>query len=639
MFPSWGVLFLALGWVPGISVWQLVRREGPTFSIGTKGVAVLLTHIERRQALTWGVVSLLLLGAVYVVLFLLKRRRDPEVRYDSYFRALNSKFLLLLTLPGLAAIFTTHFEGRNDFLNLTVMAATVAIFSAWVYAIVDRQRVKPSLAPSLPPAAPVGSWGPWLVVAALFCLYVVGLSYLSIIDHRNLNTANWDLGIYDNIFWNSAHGNFLGCSFCRLGKHYSAHFDPILWMLTPIYRLSPRAETLLILQSFWLALGGIPLFLYARRLLGHGWWACTVVAAYYFMPALHGANLYDFHSLVLLVPTAIFAIYFLDTRRFVGYWASIALLLLTREDMSLLSCFIGIYAWFTGSKKTAVATVAIALAYLGVVKLFIMSPNLIMDSASGARSFTWYYKEAIPYREEGVAGLIVTLLSDPIATLAVVFQEKKLVYFTTLLLPVLFLPLISGKKRILMLYGLMFIGLATRKYVYSAHFQYSSLLIPFLAMSVADAIVRLRDARWLGGFGLDAARLQRALLVALVLASALMGAEYGALAPNESFRAGWSRLEWVQSEKNKARYDELQEVIARIPSGASVSTQSRVGPHVTNRAVVYQWPKVSDVDYILLSGNSPKGRRSKKFRDLLAEHKYEIDYESKAFVLVRRVTE
>lgn len=637
-FPSWGVLFLALGWSPGLSLWQLLRRGTATFSYGG-GIKILLSEAERREALLWGWLSLLGLGLTYAGLYIWKRRRDPSLRYDDLFRLLNRKLLVLLTLPGIAAIFGTHFEGRHDFLNLAMIATVAAIFCAWAYALIPQKPSDATLPPFVPSESRIGTFGPWLLVALLACAYAAGMSYLSIVDHRNLHTANWDLGIYDNIVWNSANGDFLGCSFCRLGKHYSAHFDPILWMLTPIYRLSPRAETLLVFQSIWLALGAVPLFLYARRILGHGWWASAIVLAYFLMPALHGVNLYDFHSLALLIPTAMFAIYFLDTRRYVGYWLSIALLLLTREDMSLLSCFIGLYAWFTGSKKTALATAAVALAYLSFVKLSVMPPGLIMAGSSEGRSFARYYAEAMPYPEEGVAGLLLTLLSDPVASLGVLFQEPKLVYFAVLLLPLLFLPLISGKKRILMLYGLVFIGLATRKYVYSIHFQYSSLLIPFLALSVGDAVIRLRRAAWLRGFGLDAARTQRALLLGIVVSSGLMGMEYGALAPNESFRTGFHRLSFAQTAKQRARYEELREVIELIPPLASISTNSAAGPHVTNRPVVVQWPKLHQADYILFSSNSRKYRLSKKFKRLVEENKYELVHESKEFSLAKRVEE
>ena len=98
-------------------------------------------------------------------------------------------------------------------------------------------------------------------------------------------------------------------------------------------------------------------------------------------------------------------------------------------------------------------------------------------------------------------------------------------------------------------------------------------------------------------------------------------------------------MEWTQSEKNAARYAELQDVIAKIPPRASITTDSRTGPHVTNRPVVLQWPNVYDADYLLFSGNSTKDSRSKKFKELISTRQYEIAYESKAFLLARRIAE
>ncbi len=639
VLPSWGVLFAAIGWLPGVAIWQAFRHEGPTFSMTSKGVKVLLQEPQRTQLLNYGWASLGAIAAVYVGLYLFRRRRAPVVTYDAYFRLLNQRFLVLLALPLLTSLFTTKLEGKQDFLNLSLIAATLAVFAAWVYALVGCRRLPLSLpAAGLPPGR-LASALPWAFVLVCFVTYGYVMSRFSIVDHRNLATANFDLGIYHNIVWNTANGDFLGCSFCRGGKHYSAHFDPILWILTPLYKLSPRAETLLVFQSFWLALGGIPLFLYARRVLNHAGWACTVVAAYYLMPALHGANLYDFHSLALLTPTAMFAVYFLDGRRFVGYWVSIAILLLTREDMSLLSCFIGLYAWFTGQKKTAVATVVAALAYLVTVKLTVMAPGLIMEDSSSARSFASYYQEMIPYREEGAFGLVATFLTDPVASLAVLFSEKKVIYFTLLLLPLLSLPLLSGKKRILMLYGLVFIGLATRKYVYSIHFQYSCLLLPFLALSVADAVVYMREAAWLRGFGLDEARLQRAVLTTLVVAGLLMGAEYGALAKNNVFRAGWSKIAWSQTDAQREQYQELLDVVSELPRDASISADSRTGPHVTDRHVVNHWPYVGNADYILMFRASSRGKYGRKYRALIKQGTYEVERSTKRFVVLRRVDE
>lgn len=635
---SWGLLFVIIGWSPGIGAWHLFR--GPVLKISSSKNKTPLEQPERYEALLWGAVSLVIVAAIYALALWWKRRRDTSVPRVTVLKGLNRKFLVLVTLPFLGAILRSQLEGKYDFTNLFLIGVSAAVFCTWAYAVLsERQASMP-----LPRVEPLWRHAvfPWLAVWAMVLLYGVGLSYLSIVDHRALQTANWDLGIYDNTVWNTVHGDFLGCSFCRAGKHYSAHFDPILAILTPFYKMSPRAETLLIFQSFWLALGGIPLFLYARRTFGHAWWACAVVAAYCFMPALHGANLYDFHSLALLIPTAIFAIYFLDADRFLGYGVSIAVLLLTREDMSLLCCCIALYAWFTGRKRAAVVTVVVSLLYFAAIKGVLMGGlgvGFESEVAPKARSYTWYYEELIPFRKEGPAGLLVSVLTDPVRALLVLFSEKKVLYFITLLMPLLFLPLVSGKKRILMLYGLLFIGLATRKYVYSSHFQYSSLLIPFLAMSVADAIITLRRARWVQAFGWSPARLQKSLLLGIVFTSLLMGSQYGVLLPNKSFRTGFERLTWSLSEPQSVRYDELREFIERIPPDAAIATDKNTGPHVSNRKTAKQWPDVKAVDYVLLRDRSRRSRRSKTYKKLIADGTFVVDHESTNFVLLRRPDE
>ena len=59
--------------------------------------------------------------------------------------------------------------------------------------------------------------------------------------------------------------------------------------------LSPRAETLLVLQSVWLATGVAPLYLLGKKRLGNPWFGVLLAATYVLYPALHGANLFDFH--------------------------------------------------------------------------------------------------------------------------------------------------------------------------------------------------------------------------------------------------------------------------------------------------------------------------------------------------------
>lgn len=629
-----GLPFLVLGWLPGVAAWQFLHGR----SLSVVKPSTSLAQLDRYEILGWGAASLGLLAILYAIACWWGQRQDSTVTHSHRIERLNRRFLLLAALPFLVGLFGQDFEQKHDFTNLLLIAVSSGVFCVWSYWRLSAEQAQRTLPSRDPWTWPTPSAGAWMAVLAMFVLYGVSLSYLSIVDHHAFKTANFDLGIYDNTVWNTAHGNLLGCSVCRAGKHYSAHFDPILAMLVPFYRFFPRAETLLVFQAFWLGLSGIPLFLYARRRLENPRWALTIVAAFYCMPALHGVNLYDFHSLALAVPTAIFAVYFLDSDRPLGYALSIGVLLLTREDMSLICASIGLYAWFTGHRRAAVITVAISVVWLVSIKGVLMGGvklGLETDVAQKSSSFAYYYKELIPFKEEGPTGIIISLLTEPVRALLVVFKEAKLVYFLKLLMPLLFLPLFSGKKRILMLYGFAFIAFASRKYVYSTHFQYSSLLIPFLALSVADAVVSLRDAWWVKAYDLNAARLQKSILLGIVFTSALLGSQYGVIGPNNSFRTGFEKLQWRLSESDVARHSELRDMIARIPPDAAVTADRRSVPHLSNRETIKEYPRWRGADYILLYDRAGRHRREARYKRLLKEQNYVVDYESKLFVLLK----
>ncbi|MEM9729617.1 MAG: DUF2079 domain-containing protein [Myxococcota bacterium] len=637
-FPWWIPLTFALGWLPGVSAWRWSYGRGRLPRVGQ--IKTALSAVERSDVLLWGAYSLGLFIVFYLVAFLVRRRGNPSLGFSTHFKELNRRLLFLLLIPFLTALYQSDLEGSRDFITLLFIWGAVGVFGVWVYALARREPTLDTLPSRDPWASPLPSMLPWLVVFGMVVIYGLRFSYLSILDHEGLRTANWDLGIYNNILWNTANGDFLGCSFCRAGKHYTAHFDPILAAFTPLYRRFPRPETLLVIQSFWLALGAVPLFLYARRKLEHSWWAVAIVLVYFLMPALHGTNLYDFHSLALLIPTAIFAIYFLDTERNFAYAVSIAVLLLTREDLALLSLFISFYAWSIGRKRTAVATALVAITYFVAIRLFIMGPvSIVLDADTNTKSYVWYYKELIPFSDEGALGLVISLLTDPALGLMVLFQEPKLLYFLKLMIPLLFLPLIGGRKRIMLLYGMVFIGLATRPYVFSTNFHYSSLLIPFLMLTTVDGVALLRNSPVVRALRLDAGRLQKTLLVTLLFSSALMSTKYGATLENQAFRGGFERVHFTQKDRERDRITELREIVANIAPDAAISADRATGPHLSSRAQLVQWPKIKDADFVVLRSRGKKHKNSKRYKDIIKRGLYVVDYESDEFLVLRRTTE
>lgn len=483
-----------------------------------------------------------------------------------------------------------------------------------------------------PPATPAGRAGKvlaaiwvgflWLGHAALF-------SYFALVQHFSLSTRTIDLGYYDNIFYQSIHGRWLACSFLKTGSHAAAHFDPILVVLSPLYLIYPRAELLLVLQSVWIGSGAIPAYLIAHRRLGSRLSACALALVYVLHPALQGANMYEFHSLSLVAPVFLWLLNFLEKGSLPGYFITLAVLLLCREDAALLACFVGLAAILAPSALTAaedaisagaearekgekrrrrmgVVTIGASVVYFVVVKLVFMTSPDILNSGKDAYSFAYYYEALIP-PGTGMGGLLLSLTGNPVFVLRHVFTEAKLVYLATVFLPVLFLPFVARPGRWVLAYGLIFCLLASRTAVFSTHFQYATLLYPAAIAFAPAALVAIRT-RPRGFFGsVDMPRLGRALVPAIVAATMLVSWQFGAIVPNGRFKGGFVALRRVLSEEDKATYAWLKGTIAQIPRDAKVSVTDRMGPHVSNRRHAYFYPARTDVDFVLIDEGDLKG--------------------------------
>ena len=641
-FQRWLLGALIIGVGPGLALWAPLHREDPKFvldDIGNHLIKVDLSLGDRIQMIEWGLWSLLAMGLLYAGLGLWHRRRGDGRSLPEVYARLNLQLVPVGLLPVFSALWTEQLEARLHLLSLTLIAVSSAIMGAWYYHMLSARVVswRERLAPLERRAVPE------LLMTLLVLGYAWTFGYLSVTDHHNLGTHIYDLALYDNTFWNTAHGDSMACSYLRGGTHYSAHYDPIIILLAPIYGLAPRAETLLWLQSVWLAMGGVPLYLIAKRVLGNPWQALVVMLLFYLAPALHGINMFDFHSLALMVPLVMWMIYLLDVgtpAALVGYWIMLGLLLLTREDMPFVACSISIYAIATRRRVTGVMTILVAIAYLIEIK---SSSRALLSGDKESYSYSYYYEEMIPKgkdgTDEGLVGLVTTALSDPVAAMAVLLKPPKLVYFGKVLMPLLLLPFFSGRKVLLLAYGMLFIGLVSRKYVFSVHFQYSAVLLPFLLMAWPDGLKNVAASPRVEQLGLEARRLRSTLVFAAFVATLLTTAKFGAIVPNQEFHAGWNRLQRTHNEERAERYEHMWSFIDQMPPDASVCTNSIIGPHVSNRPMAIKWPSCRKADYILMPNKKLDKKDRRRLDRLEARADYEVVDESEEFILFRKLPE
>lgn len=568
------------------------------------------------QMAIWSVVALGLYSLLQLAVLLITRLVRGDSGGIRTVAEVNRRLVPLLAVPPLLTLSLPTIERDSWRETAALILLSAALVGIGVYAWARPRKAEGPVEVGVPgsvPDAPRRSWpslgfakaGAGLAVLSLWAAYGWFFSRLSLTNHHAINTRTTDLGYYDNIFYQSAHGRPLGCSFLRTGNHGAAHFDPILVLLSPIYRLYSHAEFLLVLQAVWLGAGVVPVYLIAREKLDSRVGAVVLAAMFALYPALHGANMYEFHSLSLLTSIVLCALYFLEREAYKRYAVCFALALLCREDAAIVMCLVGFYAILRGGRRYLRAgwiTIGTSLVYFAIVKRFFMTSIDPLNSGPNSNSFGYYFDALIP-NHNSIGGLIATFSTNPVFVLRTAVAEPKIQFLVAIFLPVLFLPFFARAGRVMLAWGLFFCLLASRGPVFSIHFQYTSLLTPFVFALTPIALHQLKDADLVRRIGVDGQRLWKGLLGAAFVATLLMSWKYGGIVENETFHGGFTRVARTLTDKQEEQYRWMRAESDKIPKDARVGTTNRVGAYVSNRKGAFFYPEHQDVDFLFVDEN------------------------------------
>ncbi|MBS7251787.1 MAG: DUF2079 domain-containing protein, partial [Candidatus Freyarchaeota archaeon] len=119
-------------------------------------------------------------------------------------------------------------------------------------------------------------------------MYTVAFSYFTVVKHFAFQTYAGDLGIFEQSLWSTLKYGLFFYNTPELSVHFAYHFDPILYLLLPVYSIYPSPLTLLVLQSFFLSLGAIPIFWLAREEMGNDRSGLVFATLYLLYPPLQG---------------------------------------------------------------------------------------------------------------------------------------------------------------------------------------------------------------------------------------------------------------------------------------------------------------------------------------------------------------
>ena len=179
---------------------------------------------------------------------------------------------------------------------------------------------------------------PWLIALATFAAYTT----LSVARYLRLDPGSWDLGIYTQYVSQLAHLHapvvaIRGPGFDLLGDH----FQPIVALVAPFFRLFPTPVTLLVAQALLAAVSVVPVCRAAQVLLGTGV-SRLIGVAYGFSWGLQEMIIFDFHEIAFAVPLLACSLSALVRRRPRAAVAWALPLVFVKEDQGLTVAAIGL---------------------------------------------------------------------------------------------------------------------------------------------------------------------------------------------------------------------------------------------------------------------------------------------------------
>ena len=482
---------------------------------------------------------------------------------------------------------------KNKFL---FAAAVIAVYGIFMIYFMQKNR---SFLEKINPSRSM-VWC-FTLICGLFVAAMIGM--VTSLRYLTFSASNFDFGIFVNMFHNMKETGLpdVSCERDVLMSHFAVHISPIYYLLLPFYAVFPSPLTLQIGQAVIVASGVIPVVLLCREYKLSSKSSISMVFLYAFHFVLSEGCFYDIHENCFLAPLLLWMFYFFERKQYIFMYAFSCLTLCVKEDAAIYVLIFALYLLLSkrslrhGAILSAIALVyfSIALSVLQKTSAYYaefyanQTPNPSIDGPMLNR-----FQNLIFEKEDGLLGALKTAFFNPGYFLTQLFQTndntwEKLTYFFQMLLPLAFLPFLTGKiSRFLLISPILLNLLTNYPYQYDIGYQYHFGILAFLLyvciMNLADLQVSLR--RNLIGFAVTACF-----------------CFYIVYIPSNFtyYQKAW--------DSKKEIYLQMDEILDSIPAEASVACPGYILPHIADRREVYELHyhgNAGDVDYIVLDGRS-----------------------------------
>lgn len=351
-----------------------------------------------------------------------------------------------------------------------------------------------------------GSDIPWngiRATAVIFLLLVTWLIFSPTYRYLHYGPIP-DLGIFFESMINAANGGMFENSFHfqmfhsiesfvnspeSRASNFAHHFQPVLFLLLPIFNLLRSPITLFVVQAVIVGAGVFPCFLLARSALKREDQSIVVTICYALYPSVLSTS-WSFFPDAFAITFLLWAFWFSLKNRHIWMGCFLILTLSAKETMALPVLSFGAYLFLWDKKRLLGLGVAIFSVLYLLTCLHLIIPYF------GDNTDYPYVKGLYGNLGSSLPELLRTLILKPWKVLPYLFSFSALKYLWGLLFPTAFLPLIGWRIWILtlpvLLQNLLVNGPQGDILNRSSTGLWSATLIPFTFLSLTSALLIIR---------------------------------------------------------------------------------------------------------------------------------------------------
>jgi len=416
----------------------------------------------------------------------------------------------------------------------------------------------------------------WATAAAVFGAYAA----ISLFRLIRLDPSSWDLGIYTEYVKQYAHlrapiVDIRAPGFNLLGDH----FQPIVAVLAPFFRVFPSSATLVVAQALLVAASVFPVSQLAREKLGVGP-ARAIAVAYGFSWGLQQLPQFDFHEIAFAVPLLAFSLSALARGHIkAAVWWAVPLVFV-KEDQGFTVAAIGIYLIVSGLRARLPDPWDQAdpdgrgrmmagqfLLIWGFAWSFV-AIGVIIPHFNPAHVYQYWSDGGIlgPGGHPSVLGLVRQLFHA---------WPDKLQTLVMLLLPTAFIALRSPLV-LIAVPSLLLRFIATNSSFWGTYWHYNATVMPIIFVAAVDALARIgaamdADVTAAGPAGWASGR-RGPWRAALAGARRYGAAMMVAIAVPLAFQFPLNQLWNAQTYRVSPHVAAAEAAMAQVPDGATVLT-------------------------------------------------------------------